>query len=149
MQASAVPAFPVFFSMPPPGLNLLSQHWRRLLRRDLLAVGVVLLYGGVKVLGVFGWELPLSGLMGLFLLVAVAYRLIRLLGWARNRLLWSLRNRLIVAYVLIAVVPVLLVAMAGLSAYLVYSQLGAYLLDDDIGSALERQRPPLKPWRLR
>ena len=48
--------------------------------------------------------------------------------WARAHLLWSLRNRLIIAYLFIAVVPVLLlVTMAGLAAYLMYWQLGSYV----------------------
>ena len=53
--------------------------------------------------------------------------------WFRNQLLWRLRNRLIVAYVFIAVVPVvLLLTMAAVAAYGLYLQLGAHLLHDDL-----------------
>ena len=69
-----------------------------------------------------------------FLAVCAAiYWLVR--GWvlARDHLLWSLRNRLVAAYVFIAVVPVLLLlAMAGLAAYLLYWQLGAYVIHTEM-----------------
>jgi len=59
--------------------------------------------------------------------------LFRLIGWWRNRLLWSLRNRLIVAYLFIAAVPILsIVTLVVLAARILYSQLGAYLLYEDI-----------------
>src|SRR5581483_10804106 len=46
---------------------------------------------------------------------------------------WSLRNRLIIAYLFIAVVPILLIViLVGLAARIVYSQLGAFLLYEDI-----------------
>jgi sigma-B regulation protein RsbU (phosphoserine phosphatase) len=57
------------------------------------------------------------------------YWLVRGWVWARDHLLWRLRNRLVAAYVFIAVVPVLLLlAMAGLAAYLLYWQLGSYVI---------------------
>src|SRR6195256_6834507 len=66
-------------------------------------------------------------------LLAALYVLYRLLAWGRNRLLWSLRNRLIVAGLFIAVVPVLLLLLlAARSAGILYSQLASYLLYEDI-----------------
>ena len=57
----------------------------------------------------------------------------RFAGWWRTRLLWSLRNRLIVAYLFIAVVPILLIlTLVVLAGQILYSQLGAYLLYDDL-----------------
>jgi sigma-B regulation protein RsbU (phosphoserine phosphatase) len=65
--------------------------------------------------------------------LAGVYLLFRLIGWWRNRLLWSLRNRLIVAYLFIAFVPILLtVTLVFLAGRILYSQLGAYLLHEDI-----------------
>ena len=59
--------------------------------------------------------------------------------WARDHLLWSLRNRLVAAYVFIAVVPVLLLlAMAGLAAYLLYWQLGSYVIYTEMEEREER-----------
>src|SRR6266853_2116283 len=59
--------------------------------------------------------------------------------WAREQLLWSLRNRLVTAYIFIAVVPVLLLlTMAGLGAYLLYWQLGSYVLYTEMEDRIER-----------
>ncbi|MGB2673154.1 MAG: SpoIIE family protein phosphatase, partial [Candidatus Acidiferrum sp.] len=81
--------------------------------------------------------LDLSGGSASFLkflaVLATVYVLFRLAGWWRSRLLWSLRNRLIVAYLFIAVVPILLiVTLVVLAGQILYSQLGAYLLYDDV-----------------
>jgi sigma-B regulation protein RsbU (phosphoserine phosphatase) len=66
-------------------------------------------------------------------LLAALYLLYRLLVWGRNRLLWSLRNRLIVAGLFIAVVPVLLLLILAVkSAGILYSQLASYLLYEDV-----------------
>jgi phosphoserine phosphatase RsbU/P len=65
----------------------------------------------------------------LLILLAISYCVVWGLSWARKRLLWSLRNQLAVVYVFIAVVPVmLLLVMLGLAAYLLYWQLGSYVL---------------------
>jgi len=76
---------------------------------------------------------PLSPLLTFLTFVALIYFFIRLLPWFRNRFMWRLRNRLIVAYVFIAVFPlVLLLTMAGIASYGICLQLGAHLLHDDI-----------------
>ncbi|MGC1619509.1 MAG: SpoIIE family protein phosphatase, partial [Candidatus Acidiferrum sp.] len=75
----------------------------------------------------------LASFLKFFGLLATVYVLVRLAGWWRARLLWSLRNRLIVAYLFIAVVPILLIlTLVVLAGQILYSQLGAYLLYDDI-----------------
>lgn len=68
--------------------------------------------------------------LALLALFYLAYRF-----WSRWRaeLLWSLRNRLIVAYVFIAVVPIfLLVVLAGRARQIIYAQLGSYMLHEEI-----------------
>src|SRR5205807_9553540 len=70
-------------------------------------------------------------------LLSAGYLVFRAISWWRNRLLWSLRNRLIVAYLFIAVVPVLLLlTLAVLAGQIFYSQLGGYLLYEEIHSRL-------------
>src|SRR5271163_730217 len=108
----------------------LRNAWRRLSRIDLFAIGLIL--GGATCA-----ILDLSGGPASFLkfvaIIATVYVLFRLAGWWRTRLLWSLRNRLIVAYLFIAVVPILLiVTLVSLAGRILYSQLGAYLLYEDI-----------------
>ena len=115
--------------MTAPSANL-RQAWRRLSRIDLFAI--VLILGGTTCT-----LLELSGGLASFLkflaILATVYVLVRLAGWWRTRLLWSLRNRLIVAYLFIAVVPILLLlTLVVLAGQILYSQLGAYLLYDDI-----------------
>ncbi len=125
--------------MTPYSLGRLGSLWRRLSRLDRVGLVVALLYFLVWLLRASGRQLPLGGLVGFLFFLAAGYLLVRLLGLARRRLLWSLRNRLITAYVFIAVVPVLLLlAMAGLSAYLIYSQLGAYLAYEDLQRRVEK-----------
>jgi sigma-B regulation protein RsbU (phosphoserine phosphatase) len=104
--------------------------WRRLSRIDVLAI-LLILGGGVCAI------LDLSGGLASFLkflaIVAAVYAVFRFAGWWRTRLLWSLRNRLIVAYLFIAVVPILLIlTLVVLAGQILYSQLGAYLLYEDI-----------------
>jgi sigma-B regulation protein RsbU (phosphoserine phosphatase) len=108
----------------------LRNAWRRLSRIDLFAIGLIL--GGATCA-----ILDLSGGIASFLkfvaIIATIYVIFRLAAWWRTRLLWSLRNRLIVAYLFIAVVPILLiVTLVVLAGQILYSQLGAYLLYDDI-----------------
>ena len=107
---------------------------RRLSPTDAIALAIVVLYIVLKTVAAFGRQLPLTSFVGfLAFLAAAIYFVFRILPWIRTGLLWRLRNRLIVAYVFIAVVPViLLVSMAGLSIYLFYLQLGAHRLRDGL-----------------
>jgi len=113
--------------------------WQRLTRLTRVALVVILLYGLVRLARASGREIPAGSFIGFLFFLSLGYFFYRFLSWVRTRLLWSLRNRLIVAYVFIAVVPVLLlVLMAALSAYILYWQLGAYLLYDDMQKHVER-----------
>ncbi len=108
----------------------LRNVWRRLSRIDLLAI--LLIVGGA-VCAILGLSGNLPGFLKFFGILATVYAVFRLASWWRTRLLWSLRNRLIVAYLFIAVVPILLIlTLAVLAGQILYSQLGAYLLYDDI-----------------
>jgi sigma-B regulation protein RsbU (phosphoserine phosphatase) len=108
----------------------LRNVWRRLSRIDLLAI--LLILGGTicAILDVRG---GLASFLKFLAILAAVYAVFRFAGWWRTRLLWSLRNRLIVAYLFIAVVPILLIlTLVVLAGQILYSQLGAYLLYDDI-----------------
>jgi sigma-B regulation protein RsbU (phosphoserine phosphatase) len=62
-------------------------------------------------------------------LASAVYYLVRLLGFVRERVLWRLRRRLIVAYVFIAFVPILLILLlVGIGAFIVNGQLAAFLV---------------------
>ena len=82
---------------------------------------------------------PRSGFFTFLALLVLAYFIVRGFVWARTGLLWSLRNRLMDAYVFIAVVPVLLLlTMAGLTVYVLYWQLGSYVLHTEIREREDR-----------
>ena len=119
--------------MPGISFHRLRAFWRRMSLLDRIAAAVLLLYLLARVVGRMRPQYPLPWLLGFLALVALLYLLVRALGWMRTHVLWSLRNRLIVAYLFIAVVPVvLLLTMAGVAGYLSYLQLGAHLLDDGL-----------------
>ncbi len=108
----------------------LKEVWNRLSWLDLVS-------GAVAAAGLILAALRLGGRLVSFTqylaVIAAIYLLVRLIGWWRARLLWSLRNRLIVAYLFIAFVPILLiVTLVLLAGRILYSQLGAYLLHEDI-----------------
>ncbi|HEX4641851.1 MAG TPA: SpoIIE family protein phosphatase, partial [Candidatus Acidoferrales bacterium] len=97
------------------------------------------LYGVLWGLRQFYPRTPISGFLFFLAVCAVIYWLVRGWRWARDYLLWSLRNRLVAAYAFIAVVPVLLLlTMAGLAAYLLYWQLGSYVIYNEMEEREER-----------
>jgi sigma-B regulation protein RsbU (phosphoserine phosphatase) len=116
----------------------LKEFWRRLSFLDLAAL-VFAIFGAVAaILGLQGGFYGFGKFLALF---AAIYLLFRFMSWGRNKLLWSLRNRLIVAYLFIAVVPILLILiLVGLGGYIVYSQLGAYLLYEDVHDRIDALR---------
>ena len=59
--------------------------------------------------------------------------LIRLLRRTVRKAIWGLRNRLIAAYLLIAVVPIVLIlALAGIAATAVVGQMAVYMVDNEL-----------------
>ena len=77
-----------------------------------------------------GWVIFLS-LLAIVLLAIAGYR------WLRSQLLWRLRNRLIVTYVFIGVIPVLLLVMISLiTLYLLAGQFASFVVTSDITTHL-------------
>jgi len=100
---------------------------------DRTALSVIAIYIVLRAALFWHPAIPGQSFFSYFALFSLIYILVRLIRLLRRRLLWSLRNRLIVAYLFIAVVPLLLlITMAALSAYLLELQIGAHLLRDDI-----------------
>ena len=111
-----------------------TQHtpfWKSLTKLDWLAV-VVCIAGLAAAMNPLS-TLPGAGLARLFGVLAAVYVLYRFWSRWRAELLWSLRNRLILGYLFLAVVPiVLLLFLASMLGQILYSQLAAYLLYHDI-----------------
>src|SRR5580658_9007633 len=109
--------------------------WRRSASLDRVACVLAVIYLALRVARTFYPAMPWTGFFTLVFILLLVYLFIRILPWIRSTLLWGLRNRLIVAYLLIAVVPlVLLLGMFGLSSYLLYLQFGAHVLQDELNS---------------
>jgi phosphoserine phosphatase RsbU/P len=107
-----------------------QSTWRRLSGLDITALVFLLLGGLATVLGFHG---GIFSFLKFLAVMAIVHLMFRFIGWWRSRLLWSLRNRLIVAYLFIALVPILLIlTLTVLAGRILYSQLGAYLLYEDI-----------------
>jgi phosphoserine phosphatase RsbU/P len=116
-------------------LDPCREAWRRCSRLDVAALVVLLAGGVVSFVGLGGGVFSFLKFLAILSGVYLVYRVI---VWGRSRLLWSLRNRLIVAYLFIAVVPILLImTFVALAGRFLYSQLGAYLLYEDLHRRIE------------
>ncbi|HJZ52828.1 MAG TPA: SpoIIE family protein phosphatase [Candidatus Acidoferrales bacterium] len=116
--------------LSPRRLFVLLRHIAPL---DRVALVVILLYVAVRVFAAFVAPVRFSGFIAFLGFLAAVYLVVRLVPWFRTKFMWTLRNRLIVVYVFIAVVPViLLLSMVGLAAYGLYLQLGAHIFHDDL-----------------
>jgi phosphoserine phosphatase RsbU/P len=79
----------------------------------------------------------LEGWIDFLTFIAAVLVFLVFLRWLRNDLMWRLRNRLIVTYVFMAVVPILLlVAMAGIAGYIFAGQFATFIVTGDIKSEL-------------
>lgn len=140
----AVPARPLLLPGSAPSR---ASAWRRWLlgsfpgRALLIGLVVKAFTWSVEALG---FTLPplIEGLDragSLALVFAAAYGLTRLVFWARRRLLWRVRRKLILSYVFVGVVPVLLVItfflLAGL---LLFFNVSSYLVKTRIRSLADQ-----------
>ncbi|HUA02193.1 MAG TPA: SpoIIE family protein phosphatase [Candidatus Aquilonibacter sp.] len=109
---------------------------RHLSLPDRVAAVVLVLFGLFLAINrISGRMLPLTSPVGFFGFAAAFYFFVRLILYVRAKGMWSLRNRLIVAYLFMAFAPVvLLLAMVFVGAYLLELQIGAHLLRDDLQS---------------
>lgn len=93
------------------------------------------------ILAVVGYIGPARLILKLILAVLGVWLAIRISRFAVKQMLWRLRNRLIVAYFFIAVVPIILITLlAGLAVALVGGQISIYL----VTSELERRTASLR-----
>src|SRR5258708_34273358 len=101
-----------------------------------MAVGLFALQ---KLLGLFAasWGQYLVGWVDFLLIVAGVLFSVLAFRWAKRRILWRVRNRLIVTYVFIGVIPAaLLVAMAFITLYGFAGQFAVFGVTSEIISQL-------------
>jgi sigma-B regulation protein RsbU (phosphoserine phosphatase) len=105
-----------------------------------LAAMAALLYALQLLLGLFAtsWGDHLGGWVGFLAFLAIILFSVLAFRWLRRRILWRVRNRLIVTYVFIGVIPaVLLVSMAVVSLYGLAGQFAAFVVTTEINSQLK------------
>jgi phosphoserine phosphatase RsbU/P len=97
------------------------------------------LYALEKILGMFAatWGEQLSGWVGFLTFLAGVLFFVLAFRWVKRRILWRLRNRLIVTYVFIGVIPaVLLFAMAIITLYGLAGQFAVFVVTSEIHAQL-------------
>jgi sigma-B regulation protein RsbU (phosphoserine phosphatase) len=100
---------------------------------DLLLFALQKLFGLWKV----SWGQALSGWVGILSFLVIVLLTFLAFRWLKARLLWRLRNRLIVTYVFIGVIPVVLVmAMASITIYLFAGQFANFVVTSELDSRL-------------
>ncbi len=101
----------------------------------------LLLFGVQKVLGLFksSYTDSLGGWVSFLSFVVIILFLVLGVRWLKKRLLWRLRNRLIVTYVFMGFIPVvLLVAMAVALLYLFSGQFANFVVTSQFDSQMQR-----------
>jgi sigma-B regulation protein RsbU (phosphoserine phosphatase) len=104
-----------------------------------LAGMAAVLFGSQKLLGLFAasWGEHLGGWVGFLTFLAAVLFAVLAFGWIKRRILWRLRNRLIVTYVFIGVIPaVLLIAMALITLYGLAGQFAVFVVTSEIHAQL-------------
>ncbi|MEO5935629.1 MAG: SpoIIE family protein phosphatase [Terriglobales bacterium] len=100
-----------------------SMLGRLALYMFLLRAGVFVVQQLLHASGRPGAARYLDGLAAILSFLLGSVLIVLLLRWVRNEMLWRLRNRLIVTYVFIGVIPVLLIlTMVGISGYMFSNQ---------------------------
>jgi sigma-B regulation protein RsbU (phosphoserine phosphatase) len=104
-----------------------------------LAALAVALFALEKLLGLFSlsWGQHLGGWVSFLTFLAGVLFFILAFRWVKRRILWRLRNRLIVTYMFIGVIPaVLLVAMGLITLYGLGGQFAVFVVTSEINAQL-------------
>jgi sigma-B regulation protein RsbU (phosphoserine phosphatase) len=102
------------------------DYWRGLGRIERILVLLMALYALLYFTGIA------PGLASLVALAAFFFGLLTLVRLGRKAI-WRLRNRLVVAYLFIAVVPIaLILLLVVIAAYVIVGQMAVYLVDNEL-----------------
>jgi len=101
------------------------------------ALALLILQGVIVLLGLPGGG-TVEALWISALVIALVLFSFAAFAWVRQKLLWRLRNRLIVTYVFIGVIPaILLVSMAFLAFYIFAGQFANFVVTTDLNTELK------------
>jgi sigma-B regulation protein RsbU (phosphoserine phosphatase) len=118
--------------------RLVIHPGTRLGRTTLWLGGLSVLFIALRWISDSASGSKLSGWSTFITVVFIFFALLLALRWALRHLLWRLRNRLLVTYIFIGVIPiVLLLLMAGLSSYLFAGQFATYIALSNLQSVLQ------------
>jgi sigma-B regulation protein RsbU (phosphoserine phosphatase) len=107
-----------------------ANYWRRLGRLDKTFLLLVCLYVILWLTGLSQTTQSVVGVVAFLVAMVVLFRLARR---GMRKAIWRLRNRLIVAYLFIAVVPIVLImTLVGLTAWAVIGQIAIYLVNTEL-----------------
>lgn len=104
-----------------------------------LAALAIVLFGLEKLLNLFSlsWGVHLGGWVSFLTFLASVLFFILAFKWVKRRILWRLRNRLIVTYVFIGVIPAaLLVAMGIITLYGLGGQFAVFVVTSEVNAQL-------------
>ena len=104
-----------------------------------LAALAIVLFGLEKLLHLFSlsWGEYLGGWVSFLTFLAGVLFFVLAFRWVKRRILWRLRNRLIVTYVFIGVIPaVLLIAMGAITLYGLGGQFAVFVVSTEIDAQL-------------
>jgi len=125
-------------------MRKIGQFWRRLSRLEKAFLLCALIFLILYFSGAPPMAEPIVGLVGITLGTIALFRASRRMV---KQAIWRLRNRLIVAYLFIAVVPIVLItALMVLAGYAVIEQMSIYLVNRELehrGATLLRQAETL------
>jgi phosphoserine phosphatase RsbU/P len=111
-------------------MQKIGQFWRRLSRVETAFLLCALIFLILYFSGAPPMAEPLVALAGVVLGIVALFRALRRMV---SQSIWRLRNRLMVAYVFIAVVPIVLItALLGLAGYAVIEQMSIYLVNREL-----------------
>jgi phosphoserine phosphatase RsbU/P len=107
-----------------------AKYWRRLGGIERAFLVVIAVYALLYFSGIAPGLATVVALAAFFLGLVAMFRLVRR---TMHAALWRLRNRLVAAYLLIAVVPVVLILMlASIATYVIIGQMAVYLVNKEL-----------------
>ncbi|HKE26534.1 MAG TPA: SpoIIE family protein phosphatase [Bryobacteraceae bacterium] len=121
-----------------------GRLWRAMGPAERVLLLLLAVYVALRISGISSLTQSLAGLAAFMAALVVAFHLARR---GMQKAIWRLRNRLIVAYLFIAVVPVVLIlALVAIAGWAVIGQMAVYLVNTELShrqASLMRQAEAL------
>src|SRR5579864_1034861 len=107
-----------------------TAYWRRLGRVERAFLIAIILYVILRISGISSMAQMTTAVVAFFLGLVTLFRVARR---GMKEAIWRLRNRLIAAYLFIAVVPIVLIlTLMGIACWMVIGQMAVYLVNTEL-----------------